>query len=803
MRTWEAVVTAALVAVFALALAAAEDAPEYPPPDVYSLHVVSHVRNRYARTVVTSRVANTANVSREISFDAVLPETAFISGFVIEMDGKAYEAYVKGKEEAREEYQQAVQAGLGAAHVQLSARDSNVVSVSVNVEAQKKVTFNLTYEELLQRELGSYHLRINLNPGQIVNDLSVEVHINETSDITLLEVPSLQQSNDVSDEENSTNPLAHMERPSATTAVVRWSPSREEQAALRAEGVQGQLLVRYDVDHAASPNQILVTDDGYFVHFYSPPDLPPLEKYIVFVLDVSGSMSGHKIDQLRQAMVSILDELSPRDNFTLITFSSGSRVWWPDTENKTYTSWYDRANGPENDADAVVPATADNVARAKNFVRGLYAGGGTAMHDALDTALRVSKAGVSRPDAPLVMVLLTDGLPNGGPEAILQDFTATNAERGAALFTLAFGEDADFGFLRKLALRNGGFGRRIYEAADAHLQLRNFYRQVASPLLSSVNFTYGDGQVEEESLTQTRFSTLFRGSELVVSGRLLPTASLEEPMVVGEGRQLFRSPARLEKASSGERLWAFLTVRQLLDLDAATPNQTLKDRAKDIALKYSFVTPVTSLVVVKPNDTSAVDPERAGGNRGGYYPPAVPFSYASGYIPPAAPGSFGGGYISPGAGGSLGAGYIPPAAPGSFGGAFGAPSGFQQSFFASVPKPLEPSPPFCCSPASGQQQALHISEITWLGGVSNSSHVTLEVNGTAETYELALNKTESQLEECATPGGGPGQCRHLANCVLPNFTDSLDDFLPYLCVVDGSYVGACCPDNTIPATPLG
>ncbi|XP_049958761.1 uncharacterized protein LOC126475170 [Schistocerca serialis cubense] len=103
----------------------------------------------------------------------------------------------------------------------------------------------------------------------------------------------------------------------------------------------------------------------------------------------------------------------------------------------------------------------------------------------------------------------------------------------------------------------------------------------------------------------------------------------------------------------------------------------------------------------------------------------------------------------------------------------------------------------------GQPKTLNISEITWLGGVSNSSHVTLEVNGTAETYELAFNKTESQLEECATPGGGPGQCRHLANCVLPNFTGSLDDFLPYLCVVDGSYVGACCPDNTVPPTIIG
>ncbi|XP_047116748.1 inter-alpha-trypsin inhibitor heavy chain H4-like isoform X2 [Schistocerca piceifrons] len=762
--------TAATVAVLALALVAtwvsSQDVPEYPPPDVYSLHVVSHVRNRYAKTVVTSRVANTANVSREISFDAVLPETAFISGFVIEMDGKAYEAYVKGKEEAREEYQQAVQAGQGAAHVQLSTRDSNVVSVSVNVEAQKKVTFNLTYEELLQRELGAYHLRINLNPGQIVNDLSVEVHINETSDITLLEVPSLQQSNEVLDEEkNSTNPLAHTERPSATTAEVRWSPSREEQAALRAEGVQGQLLVRYDVDHAASPNQILVSDDGYFVHFYSPADLPPLPKYVVFVLDVSGSMGGRKIDQLRQAMVSILDELRPRDNFTLITFSSESQVWRPHADVAVPSSSSDQhVSGAGNDTAAVVAATPENVVLAKDYVTSLKAGGGTAMHDALETALRVSQkvAGAAQ------LVLLTDGQPSGSPDDIERDFSAANVERGATLFTLAFGEDADFGFLRRLALRNGGFGRRIYEAADAHLQLRNFYRQVASPLLSSVNFTYGDGQVEKDSLTRTRFPTLFRGSELVVSGRLQAAAPLLEPVVVGEGRQLFRSPARLEKASSGERLWAFLTVRQLLDMDAATPNQTIKDRAKEIALKHSFVTPVTSLVVVKPNDTSAVDLERAGGNRRGYPArSALRLGYSSSlYALRSRPRTRRPSHQQ----------YIP-----------------QMSSLRSVSHNSGPSH-HRHIPQSPQKR-LDISDIAWIDSLKNVSHVTLEVNGTAQSYRLAVNQTELQLRKCTTPVGGPGQCRHLANCVLPNFTDSLDNFLPYFCVVDDSFVGVCCPDG--------
>lgn len=58
------------------------------------------------------------------------------------------------------------------------------------------------------------------------------------------------------------------------------------------------------------------------------------------------------------------------------------------------------------------------------------------------------------------------------------------------------GEDADRDFLRKLSLRNEAFMRHIYEAADAALQLRDFYKQVSSPLLSDVRFVYPSEQVK-------------------------------------------------------------------------------------------------------------------------------------------------------------------------------------------------------------------------------------------------------------------------------------------------------------------
>ena len=62
--------------------------------------------------------------------------------------------------------------------------------------------------------------------------------------------------------------------------------------------------------------------NGYFVHFFAPDYLQALPKHVVFVLDVSGSMYGTKLVQLKDAMMTILDDLSEQDYFNILTFST-------------------------------------------------------------------------------------------------------------------------------------------------------------------------------------------------------------------------------------------------------------------------------------------------------------------------------------------------------------------------------------------------------------------------------------------------------------------------------------------------
>lgn len=67
-----------------------------------SIH--SKVANRFANTTITSKVRNLGKTAQEATFAVVLPESAYITGFIMEINNKNYTAYVQEKEEAKATY---------------------------------------------------------------------------------------------------------------------------------------------------------------------------------------------------------------------------------------------------------------------------------------------------------------------------------------------------------------------------------------------------------------------------------------------------------------------------------------------------------------------------------------------------------------------------------------------------------------------------------------------------------------------------------------------------------------------------
>lgn len=161
--------------------------------------------------------------------------------------------------------------------------------------------------------------------------------------------------------------------------------------------------------------------------------------------------------------------------------------------------------------------------------------------------------------------------------------------------------------------------------------MKGFYDEVASPLLSDIQLSYLKDQAYD--VTRALFPNYFRGSELVVTGKIKPdikdlkvslTANgIKQKVKVESEFVLTKLEVNETSASPGctmeqhgisnfvHRLWAYYTIKELLvaKLNSSDPlaQRLLAEKATNLSLKYNFVTPVTSLVVVKP-DIDEPDP---------------------------------------------------------------------------------------------------------------------------------------------------------------------------------------------------
>uniref|UniRef100_A0A3Q3C169 Inter-alpha-trypsin inhibitor heavy chain 3 n=1 Tax=Haplochromis burtoni TaxID=8153 RepID=A0A3Q3C169_HAPBU len=596
--------------------------------DIYSFHINSTVTSRYATTVITSRVANRMNESKEIEFHVRIPKNAFISKFRMFIDGQVYDGVVKAKEQAQQQYSEAVSRGESAGLVSSVGRTLEEFKTSVTVAAHKKVTFELTYEELMKRTRGKYELQIHARPMQPVSDFKVDVHIQEEAGFSFIDVKGEIKITDlsVSHESKELNSFCFQ-------AWVYFYPTVDQQKMCDScsdQGMNGDLVIIYDVNRDNGLGHIKKSD-GYFVHHFAPSDLPRVPKNVVFVIDQSGSMSGRKILQTRTALIHILNDLAEDDHFGLITFD-GSILHWK---------------------RELVQANSKNLESAKNFASNIQARGSTDINEAVLQGARMLNDH-SREGSASILILLTDGDPTSGVTNL--ENIQSNVRQAIAgkfpLYCLGFGFDVDFKFLEKMSLQNNGVARRIYEDSDADLQLKGFYEEVATPLLTDVTMIYVGGT----NLTQTNFSQYYNGSEIVVAGEITDN-NIETftPQVVAISVKIdliIFSKSNKTVESTGtvsddriQRVWAYLTVKQLLDKElqlSGPEKEKVKKEALELSLKYSFVTPLTSMVVTKPpGENTDVLHKPKEGETPQRWQPRVDQSFSRQYLAPSSLGRVG------------------------------------------------------------------------------------------------------------------------------------------------------------------
>lgn len=161
-------------------------------------------------------------------------------------------------------------------------------------------------------------------------------------------------------------------------------------------------------------------------------DRPPLNMAIA--VDVSGSMAGAPIREVRAGLLKLADNLQVKDEVTLVTYSTNAEVVL--------------VSNPDTDPDRAL---------FKEAVANLEARGGTNIYEGLREALREVDSGRDQNRQNRV-ILLSDGVATEGIEnrERIINLGESYANEGIGITTIGVGDDFDIELMQRLSESGSG-----------------------------------------------------------------------------------------------------------------------------------------------------------------------------------------------------------------------------------------------------------------------------------------------------------------------------------------------------------
>jgi Ca-activated chloride channel homolog len=560
--------------------------PPRPEPQtssykIESLEVNAKLADTMARVQVSQTFKNTGSGQLEACFVFPLPYDGAIDQLTLLVNGKEYAAKLLSKEEARKRYEEIVRTNRDPALLEWVGTGMFQTSV-FPIPAGECRTVTLRYTQLCRRSHGLTDFIFPLSTAKFtdgtLDKLSVRVSIDSPADIKNVYSPSHDVEIDRSDDDDRRAVVKFDAKKTIPTDDFRlfYDTGKKQVAAS---------VVSYRPDK---------DEDGYFLLLATPQIKAPEDeedertaKTVIFVVDRSGSMSGEKMDQAKEALKFVLNNLRKGDTFNIVAY---------DSEIETFRPELEKFNDETRSA-------------ATGFVNGLFAGGSTNIDGALDRALDMLKDD----DRPTYVIFLTDGLPTVGEtgEAAIVKHASKNNNDRARLFPFGVGYDVNSRLLDRLARENHGQSEYVRPEEDIEDSVSKLYRRIGAPVMTDVQLAVdvedakeSDGPVVTRVYPSGKFD-LFAGDQAVLVGRYRTPGDAKVKLTgtVGGEEQEFDFPADLVDDSDDDtnafvaKLWATRRVGEIIDeLDLKGRNEELVKELVDLATKHGILTPYTSFL---------------------------------------------------------------------------------------------------------------------------------------------------------------------------------------------------------------
>ncbi len=554
--------------------------PNVPVSGVYevkSIQIDAKIKDQVAEVQIAQTFHNPGSFQIDAEYLFPLPDDGAIQNMVLLVDGKELTAKVLPKDEARKIYEEIVRSKRDPALLEYMGQGLVRTSVfPIPPGADRTVTFRYTRLCPRNRDVVefSYPFTAQKYTKKPVQKLNIAVRLESQEPIKSIYSPMALEISRTGDRE----------------AVVK---SEQSNVVPTTDFLLVYTLASGPVGASVLSYRPSAGEDGYALVLASPEvsnanaELP--SKTVIFVLDRSGSMTGKKIEQARNALKFVLENLREGDTFNILTYDDRVDTYQPELQR----------------------LTAETKAAALKYVDNIYPGGSTNIDEAMKSALKQ----VQDRSRPSYVLFLTDGLPTAGDtnEATIAQHAAAANEAHARLFVFGVGNDVNARLLDRLSGGNGGTSDYVRPEEDIEAKVSSFFRKLTSPVLSSLKLTL-EGVDVNRSYPRD-LPDLFEGGQVVWVGRYKdsrPSKLILEGKVGSESKR-YEFPVELAKEGEGsshrfaETLWAMRRVGFLIDqIDLHGASKELTDELVELSKKYGILTPYTSFLADERVDLNVV-----------------------------------------------------------------------------------------------------------------------------------------------------------------------------------------------------
>ena len=579
-------------------------AGQYAVAPTVETEVAIQVTGVIARTRLTQVFHNPGDEFVEGIYVFPLPERAAVDHLWMRIGERVIEGRIKEKEEARRTYETAKREGKKAALVEQQRPNLFTNSVA-HIGPDEQVRITIEYQQTLAYENGEYRLRFPLavtprytparaavdalpdepkaleaaafdgpvrNPGYATPGLGpvnpVDIVVVIDAGMALAKVESSYHEAWIEKEGGHRTAVYLTKEQEAADHdfELTWSlaAGSAPQAALFTQSVAGAEYALIMV----VPPQPLATETAGFQR---------LPREVILIADTSGSMQGASIEQAKLALVHALETLTERDRFNVLEFNSVTRTLYPDA----------------------LPATRENIQRAKEWVGRLRAEGGTEMAPALTFALN----GRETPGYLRQVIFMTDGGVANEEELFRLIATRLGASR---LFTVGIGSAPNAHFMTKAAQFGRGTFTYIGDVREVREKMTRLFAKIEAPVLQDVALRWADGTPLETF--PARVPDLYLGEPIVVAAAAnhFAQALIVSGMRGNQPWSAALTPSPAADATGVGALWARAKIASLMDeLTRGGDAAAIRPQVVQVALEHHLVSAYTSLVAVDVTPSAA------------------------------------------------------------------------------------------------------------------------------------------------------------------------------------------------------